>query len=76
VSKEHLASAHDVRMSLTAQVALLSILTMGVGVLMVVQGLQAGMIRRRGVQRCAACRRLIRPYTRCSCADEDVTPHG
>jgi hypothetical protein len=58
-------------MALTPQLALLCVITTGVGIVMLLHGLEEGKVRLRlrSMRRCAACGRFRRSSERCPCLD-------
>jgi hypothetical protein len=55
-------------MSLSPYVALLYILTTGVGVVMVIGGLRTRALVRRSIRRCPSCGRVLRSRAGCRCS--------
>ncbi|HET6944413.1 MAG TPA: hypothetical protein VFI01_03610 [Gaiellaceae bacterium] len=55
-------------MSLSPDVALVYILTTGVGVAMMIGGLRTRALVRRTTRRCPSCGRLLRSRTGCRCS--------
>jgi hypothetical protein len=58
-------------MALAPQLALLFVITTGVGIVMLLHGLDEGKVRVRSrkTRRCAACGKIMRASTRCPCLD-------
>ena len=56
-------------MSISPDVALLYILSTGVGVVMVLGGLRTRALVRRSSRRCPSCSRLLRSQAACRCTD-------
>lgn len=54
-------------MSISPDVALLYILSTGVGVVMVLGGLRTHALVRRSSRRCPSCGRLLRSQAACRC---------